>query len=291
MCLVRELYIHLKQLTTRPKLQPKGVGDLEAQVNNNYCVYVHINKINHKAYVGQTNQCPEHRWGKQGKGYIKQQFYKAILKYGWDNFDHIVLQTNLTQEEANEKEKYYIKLYDSWANGYNYTEGGQNRHLTENEKIKISEFMKTKQLGKNNSFAKSVICLNTQQKFDTLQEASDWCKVAPENISGACKRKGTSGIHPDTKEPLYWCLFENYTNDIQNFFDTNKKQLLNKKPHLIREVEQIDLISGEVVEIFKNCREAAIIVFSDEKKHKGISRCALGYRNKAYGFGWRYKNE
>ena len=64
-----------------------------------YTVYVHINKINHKKYIGITKQKPEDRWGKNGENYKESpHFYAAIQKYGWDNFEHIILKENLTKE-------------------------------------------------------------------------------------------------------------------------------------------------------------------------------------------------
>lgn len=54
-------------------------------------------------------------------------FYNAIKRYGWDNFEHKVLEDHLTREEAKKKEIYYIKKYDSFYNGYNRTFGGDLR--------------------------------------------------------------------------------------------------------------------------------------------------------------------
>lgn len=92
----------------------------------NYKIYIHKNKINNKIYVGQTKQSLNHRWN-NGNGYINcPYFYKAIQKYGWENFEHILLESYLTKDEANVKEQYYIKYYNS-SNpdfGYNISAGG-----------------------------------------------------------------------------------------------------------------------------------------------------------------------
>ena len=63
---------------------------------NNYKVYIHINTTNGKRYYGITCQEVEKRW-KNGKGYYKNKYFtKAINKYGWDNFEHIVKDKGLT---------------------------------------------------------------------------------------------------------------------------------------------------------------------------------------------------
>ena len=51
-------------------------------------------------------QEPEKRWGVNGRNYKSSpHFYSAIQKYGWDNFEHNILFTNLTKEEACLKEQ------------------------------------------------------------------------------------------------------------------------------------------------------------------------------------------
>lgn len=92
-----------------------------------WIIYCHLNKINRKRYIGQTSKkCTKYRFVKNGNGYSRQpKFYNAIKKYGWDNFEHIILEDNIkTQEEANLREQYYIKKYNTIKDGYNCTEGG-----------------------------------------------------------------------------------------------------------------------------------------------------------------------
>ena len=95
---------------------------------NRYYIYCHENKINGKKYIGQSCQTSEKRWN-SGYGYMNcPRFYSAIQHYGWDNFTHIILEENLSSQEANEREKYYINLYNTLnpENGYNLVEGGNS---------------------------------------------------------------------------------------------------------------------------------------------------------------------
>lgn len=102
-------------------------------------IYVHKNKINGKVYIGQTNDI-KRRWCGNGTQYANStKFWRAICKYGWNNFEHIILEENLTVEEANIKEAEYIKKYNSIENGYNTTLGGSNE-----KKPYLSKYLKEK---------------------------------------------------------------------------------------------------------------------------------------------------
>lgn len=77
---------------------------------------------------------PRRRWRNGGIEYKPpkgensngRSFWNAIEKYGWDDFEHIILEQGLTYERAMEVEKSYIELFDSTnkKNGYNISEGG-----------------------------------------------------------------------------------------------------------------------------------------------------------------------
>lgn len=93
----------------------------------NYKLYVHISPSNKRYYGITGREKVELRW-QNGNGYKKNiYFYRAIKKYGWDNFKHIVLFSNLTKEEAGLLEQMYITLYDTQnpKYGYNICNGGE----------------------------------------------------------------------------------------------------------------------------------------------------------------------
>lgn len=106
-----------------------------------WIIYQHINKINGKRYIGQTSQNEERRW-RHGDGYVDSpKFYRAIQKYGWDNFSHEIIEIGESQQWANERERYWISYYDTFNNdekGYNMTPGGENymKELWQNEEYK-----------------------------------------------------------------------------------------------------------------------------------------------------------
>ena len=93
-----------------------------------HCVYCHTNIINNKKYIGQTKEYPrERRWGRNGTGYKTQPyFWRAIEKYGWDNFRSEILRDDLTKEEVDQAEIELIALYDTTnpKKGYNLAAGG-----------------------------------------------------------------------------------------------------------------------------------------------------------------------
>lgn len=111
--------------------------------SNNYTVYAHKNKINGKVYVGITSQNVKDRW-KNGSGYHGMHFERAIKKYGWDCFDHIIIESDLNEYQACEMEKVLIKMFDltNPQKGYNEAVGGfsgsmNGKHHTEKTKEKI----------------------------------------------------------------------------------------------------------------------------------------------------------
>ena len=111
-----------------------------------YIIYMHKLKKDNRLYIGITCQEPKKRW-QNGLGYKHSSYFRnAIKKYGWNNFEHIILYNNLTREEAQSKEIELIKKYKSNIKGYgfNINEGGFAPTITEEQKRKISNTEKGK---------------------------------------------------------------------------------------------------------------------------------------------------
>lgn len=110
-----------------------------------YTIYCHINKINGKRYIGQTSKDVKKRW-RNGKGYTTSPYFnKAINEYGWQNFDHAILEEDLSEEEVDDRERYWISYYHTWikdpeCNGYNLDSGGNNnKHHSDETKEKMRQ--------------------------------------------------------------------------------------------------------------------------------------------------------
>lgn len=160
--------------------------------NDTYCVYIHTNKANNKMYIGQTKNGndPNKRWA-NGNGYrYCCRFWNAIQKYGWDNFKHEVIASNLTLDEANHFEELLISMLDTTnpENGYNLKSGGENNLCSEETKRKISEAT----IGRE-PWNKGVSLFGEQNNFYGKKHTDD----TKEKISNAAK------LRTGDKNPFY----------------------------------------------------------------------------------------
>ena len=158
-----------------------------------YIIYIHRNKINNKAYIGQTCLNPKIRW-ENGSGYRKNPyFYKAIKKYGWDNFEHIIWAENLSKEEANHIEELLIALFSTTdaTYGYNIRTGGNNSKLSEASRLKLSASHKGLFAGAKNPAARKVAQYDNNNNiikvWDYAKEVTEVLGIKNTNISSCCR--------------------------------------------------------------------------------------------------------
>lgn len=82
---------------------------------------MHTSHTTGKKYVGITSKQPNERYS-NGNGYQENfKFYKDILKYGWDDFEHNIIKDDLGYKEARELESELITRYNLVEDGYNNT--------------------------------------------------------------------------------------------------------------------------------------------------------------------------
>lgn len=174
-----------------------------------YTVYQHKNKINGKIYIGITMQEPEKRWGANGCNYKSSpHFYAAIQKYGWDNFEHNILYTNCTREEACLMEQILIKKYNSMDRnfGYNSTSGGENFVMNEETKQKISQSMMGNKngLGHPCSEEKKKKISESQKGRQFTEEHKQKLSEAAKNRHTLCSEQAKENIKKAShKKPVY----------------------------------------------------------------------------------------
>lgn len=230
--------------------------------NDTYCVYIHTNKINGKKYIGQTinGEDPNKRW-KNGFGYEHQKyFYNAIQKYGWDNFDHEVVASNLTKEQADNIEKRLIKEFDTKNRdcGYNLTDGGDGAtgvYYTEEMRHNIS-------VAQKNRFSKS-------GKDGHPMYGKKHSDEAKEKVSIALKKNWSD---------------ENYRKHMS---EVHMGKMTGSKNPRARKVAQYTK-EGEFIRYW-DCIQDACNELDIRQPH--ISRCCIGDRKTAYGFVWKYADE
>ena len=164
-----------------------------------YLVYQHINKINNKVYVGITSRTPEERWGKNGRNYsTSPKFYAAINKYGWDNFEHRILETHLSKEEACLKEQYYIVKFNSLSpNGYNLTTGGEMTEMSEEARKKLSKSMMGNKNGLGHKCSEE-----KKRKISEAQKGRTFTEEHKRHISEAKKSKGTGPCSEEKRQHI-----------------------------------------------------------------------------------------
>lgn len=173
---------------------------MEVILLNDYYVYQHKNKTNGKSYFGITKQIPEQRWGANGDNYANcPHFWAAIQKYGWDNFEHIILAENLSKENACQMEIALIKEYCTQDSdcGYNIMEGGCAPTIPDEVRVKMSKSMQGNQNGLGHPCSEE-----KKKKISDAQCGRPFTKEHRDNISKAKSGKSHPSPTEETRKKI-----------------------------------------------------------------------------------------
>lgn len=248
---------------------------------NTNIVYCHENKINGKKYIGITCKKPHVRWGLNGGHYIGCPFYNAILKYGWDNFNHIILFSGLSRKEACEKEKELILKYKTYDRnfGYNATWGGESNVMTDEsrKKLSISQKERLKEEKERNRISNSlkkyyyehpevrVSISNRRKNYITSEETKKKLSLAG---------KGRKQTDEWIRKRFEWR--KSHPEKIKEYIEKRNKKLY--KPIIC-----VD--TGIEYESIKQASKLTGV------SNGGIIDCCKGRSKKAGGYMWKYKDE
>lgn len=171
-----------------------------------YYVYLTINLINNKKYIGE-------HYGELDDDYLGSGtlIQRAINKYGRENFKKEILYISQTQEENFQKEKEFIKAFNACkdSNFYNIHEGGSGGNTiagwTEEQKRQYSELLSKKYSGEGNPRYGVHLTEETKRKISQNKDTSymkteEYRKNMSKAISG--EKNGMYGKHHTEESKL-----------------------------------------------------------------------------------------
>lgn len=187
-------------------------------------IYKFTCKLNNKSYIGQSINIETRYKGhfnnhtnKNLKDY-NTKFYRALRKYGFENFQFDIIEIVENKDLLNNREIYWIKYYDSFFNGYNSNLGGVNvtecNELHPNAKISNKQLLEIKDLLQNSSISQYELGEKynlTQSEISNINLGKKWSNL------GECEypiRKEESRLKGE-KHPLA-VLDDNIVMEIRN---------------------------------------------------------------------------
>lgn len=249
---------------------------------NNFIVYKHTSPSG-KVYIGITNQRPERRW-RDGNGYrCNVCFYRAIQKYGWENFTHEILFTGLSLEDALRIEKEQIQKYQSFKNGYNCSLGGDYGGYVKETKDKISKAVK--QLWQDEEYRKRMSDAHKGKApapidytDEIRKKMSDAAKARWENEE--YRKAQIASYKQRTKEGYREKILKQYADPEQR-----EKLVAHLRGNHYRAKKVICVETGE---IFASTRDAALSI---GVARETIGQVCRGKREMTHGCHWRFADE
>lgn len=152
------------------------------------------------------------------------------LQYAWWNMCQCTQngerQYNISAEEYALARIQFTRIMkgNQYAKGNKFTLE-QLQHMSESHKGKFNgennpmygkhcsehckSILKEKLSGSNNPYAHKVKCIETNEIFNTVKSASEWCHIGHADIAAYIRGKQKSaGKHPITGEKLHWVYIE-----------------------------------------------------------------------------------
>lgn len=234
-------------------------------------IYAWINKKEHKAYIGKTNNLKNRiyqHWYSSKHSKKLNCFLQALNQYpNEEDWNIIILEDNISLEKVKERENYWIKYYNSIENGYNSIKSGASSPNKEAKAVQMRD--------KNNP---NIII----QTFSSAYEAINFLEkdyTGAANILACCRgsRKTAYGY--------FW----SYANDNQwmKKYQSFNNQKTGPKEQIIQMCDKNN--HNLILKEFKNKDE--IKKFLNRKNIGSIYANLKGTCKSGYGFFWKYKNK
>ena len=157
-------------------------------------IYKITNDVNEKIYIGQTIKTVKKRWQQHicnsSKEYFSQiVLYKAMNKYGIEHFKIEEIE-EVENEFLDEREKYWIKYYDSYNHGYNSTIGGRETALYDlDEQQVINDYYQLKtarkvalKYGVDHNTIDNILNKNNVERFSQRKYNGQKIRASKENV-------------------------------------------------------------------------------------------------------------
>jgi len=236
-----------------------------------FIIYKATNNQNNKSYIGLTTRSLHQRKLEhlQHARANKRQYsiYHAIRKYGENSFTWEVINQTTDKNKLQELEKYYIKKYNTFYDGYNQTKGGEGGELP----LEIRQL-----IGEKNSIAVTQIHPDTLEvinQFIGATKAGNELNISSDDITKACTNKTVLA------GGYRWCK----TSQLQQYLaNPPKKPIYHNK----KAVVQLDQDTLEVINTFRSLIEA------EETTHisfKDISSVCNNVNITTGGYRWCFK--
>lgn len=249
-------------------------------------IYLTINKINGKKYIGLSSKSSDETKNYYGSGSL---LTKAIKKYGKENFEKEILEDNIESFSLLcEREKYYINLYDAVKSHdyYNIENGGISTSFWNN----VDDVYKKEIADKISKKLKSHFIKNPfdQKAIDSLQESLRifFIKRVKDEIEFydiLYKNKNFSDLKKYRRKKSYkiWISLNNNVN--KEIFEECKKTLKKKRSKKIYKFTK----DGTFIECYNSLDEA--MNENGLKSKSLLSLACSGKRNHYFGYRWSYE--
>ena len=163
-------------------------------------IYKITNIQNNKVYIGQTKESIKKRFSRH-MGYQALEhdtkFYRAIRKYGKENFLIEEIDSATTQEELDEKEVYWINFFDSVNSGYNSNANkgrvGGDTLTNHPDLVAIRKKISESKMGDKNPRARQVKAINILTKEEIVFGSACECARKLNFTNHACISKRALG--------------------------------------------------------------------------------------------------
>ena len=181
-----------------------------------YSVYKVTNLENGKLYIGYTSKPVLERWkghvNESRSGRKRRAIHNAISKYGEQSFSVEPIYQSLDQEDALEKEVYFISEFQTLTSqgGYNLSTGGTSGQHSEETKKKIGDANR----GENNGWYGKV-GPNKGKVFSegTREKMSEGHKGSKRSEEEKRKMRDSHRVHNELNKPENLRMIDSFRRD------------------------------------------------------------------------------